>query len=263
MKTYEEMAKSVIERRDSYNKKRKRRIRTAASVSAACCICLSALAGAAVQKYGLPWQRAELTAEDSTVIGEKDTFDDAGKGSVQNDSENPETQDGDSPNDSAVTGTQDGAADGRTDVSGSAAGSAGADVSHHPNNYVPDGSERKMISSYGSGTASGSYEAPANGKSVFSVPLSGAMAEYGDSVMYRVVIDVFKNRERLAPDSGAVKAEQERLSAKGYTVAVENYYDGSENHCRFTLHAEYDELKNFAASEDYGYFIFLYDERIE
>ena len=158
---------------------------------------------------------------------------------------------------------QDGIEDGRTDGSGSAAGSAGADVSHHPNNYVPDGSERKMISSYGSGTFSGSYEAPANGKSVFSVPLSGAMAEYGDSVMYRVVIDVFKNRERLAPDSGAVKAEQERLSAKGYTVAVENYYDGSENHYRFTLHAEYDELKNFAASEDYGYSLSLYDERTE
>lgn len=249
MKTYEEMAKSVIERRDSYNKKRKKRIRTAASVSAACCICLSALAGAAVQKYGLPWQRAELTAEDSTVIGEKDTVDDAGKGSEANENKNPETQNG--------------TADSKEDGNSTAAGSAGADVSHKPNNYVPDGSERKMISSYGSGTFSGSYEAPANGKSVFSVPLSGAMAEYGDSVMYRVVIDVFKNRERLAPDSGAVKAEQERLSAKGYTVAVENYYDGSKNHFYFTLHAEYDELKNFAASEDYGYFIYLYDERIE
>ena len=259
MKTYEEMAKSVIERRDSYNKKRKRRIRTAASVSAACCICLSALAGAAVQKYGLPWQRAELTAEDSTVIGEKDTFDDAGKGSVQEGSENPDRQDGEAANSSGKTEPQDGKADG----SSNAAGSAGADVSHHPNNYVPDGSERKMISSYGSGTVSGSYAAPANGKSVFSVPLSGAMAEYGDSVMYRVVIDVFKNRERLAPDSGAVKAEQERLSAKGYTVAVENYYVGSKNHFYFTLHAEYDELKNFAAGEDYGYFIYLYDERIE
>lgn len=263
MKTYEEMAKSVIERRDSYNKKRKRRIRTAVSVSAACCICLSVLAGAAVQKYGLPWQRAELTAEDSTVIGEKDTFDDAEKESVQKDSQNQEPQDGNSPNDSAVNVPQDGIEDGRTDGSGSAAGSAGADVSHHPNNYVPDGSERKMISSYGSGTISGSYAAPANGKSVFSVPLSGAMAEYGDSVMYHVVIDVFENREQLAPDSGSVKAEQERLSAKGYTVAVENYYDGSENHCRFTLHAEYDELKNFAASEDYGYSLSLYDERTE
>lgn len=249
MKTYEEMAKSVIERRDSYNKKRKKRIRTAASVSAACCICLSVLAGAAVQKYGLPWQRAELTAEDSTVIGEKDTVDDAGKGS--------------GANDSAVTVPQDGTKDGKADESSNVAGSAGADVSHKPNNYVPDGSERKMISSYGSGTVSGSYAAPANGKFGFSVPLSEALAEYGDSVMYRVVIDVFENREQLAPDSGSVKAEQERLSEKGYTVAVENYYDGSRNHCYFTLHAEYDELENFAASEDYGYFIFLYDERTE
>ena len=259
MKTYEEMAKSVIERRDNYNKRRKKRIRTAVSVSAACCISISVLAGAAVQKYGLPWQKPELTAEDSTVIGEKDTFDDAGKGSVQEGSENPDRQDGEAANSSGKTEPQDGKADG----SSNAAGSAGADVSHHPNNYVPDGSERKMISSYGSGTISGSYAAPANGKSVFSVPLSGAMAEYGDSVMYRVVIDVFKNRERLAPDSGAVKAEQERLSAKGYTVAVENYYVGSKNHFYFTLHAEYDELKNFAAGEDYGYFIYLYDERIE
>lgn len=249
MKTYEEMAKSVIERRDSYNKKRKKRIRTAASVSAACCICLSVLAGAAVQKYGLPWQRAEFTAEDSTVIGEKDTVDDAGKESAANDS--------------AVTVPQDGTEDGKADESSNVAGSAGADVSHKPNNYVPDGSERKMISSYGSGTVSGSYAAPANGEYGFSIPLRSAMEEYGDSVLYRVVIDVFRGKEQLASDSGSVKAEQERLSEKGYTVAVETYYDGSRNHCYFTLHAEYDELKNFAASEDYGYFICLYDERIE
>ena len=259
MKTYEEMAKSVIERRDSYNKKRKRRIRTAASVSAACCICLSALAGAAVQKYGLPWQRAELTAEDSTVIGEKDTFDDAGKGSVQEGSENTDQQDGEAANSSGKTEPQDGKADG----SSNAAGSAGADVSHKPNNYVPDGSERKMISSYGSGTVSGSYAAPANGEFGFSIPLRSAMEEYGDSVLYRVVIDVFKGKEQLASDNSIVKAEEERLSAKGYTVAVETYYDGSKNHFYFTLHAEYDELKNFAASEDYGYFISLYDERTE
>lgn len=259
MKTYEEMAKSVIERRDNYNKRRKKRIRTAVSVSAACCISISVLAGAAVQKYGLPWQKPELTAEDSTVIGEKDTFDDAGKGSVQEGSENPDRQDGEAANSSGKTEPQDGKADG----SSNAAGSAGADVSHKPNNYVPDGSERKMISSYGSGTVSGSYAAPANGEFGFSIPLRSAMEEYGDSVLYRVVIDVFKGKEQLASDNSIVKAEEERLSAKGYTVAVETYYDGSKNHFYFTLHAEYDELKNFAASEDYGYFISLYDERTE
>ncbi len=249
MKTYEEMAKSVIERRDSYNKRRKKRIRTAVSVSAACCICLSVIVGTAVQKYGLPWQKPEITAEDSTVIGEKDTVDDAGKESAANNSQNSDTQNG--------------TADGKTDESSNVAGSAGADVSHKPNNYVPDGSERKMISSYGSGTVSGSYAAPANGEYGFSIPLRSAMEEYGDSVLYRVVIDVFRGKEQLASDSDSVKAEQERLSEKGYTVAAETYYDGSRNHCYFTLHAEYDELKNFAASEDYGYFICLYDERIE
>ena len=109
----------------------------------------------------------------------------------------------------------------------------------------------------------GRNAAPANGEFGFSIPLRSAMEEYGDSVLYRVVIDVFKGKKQLASDNSIVKAEEERLSAKGYTVAVENYYDGSENHYRFTLHAEYDELKNFAASEDYGYFISLYDERTE
>lgn len=249
MKTYEEMAKSVIERRDTYNKKRKRRIRTAVGVSAACCICLSALAGAAVQKYGLPWQKPEITAEDSTVIGEKDTVDDAGKGSTSNNDLNPDAQH------EEVSGQADG--------SSTATGSAGVATWNHPNNYIPDGSERKMISSYGSDAVSGSYAAPENGKIGFSVPLQNAMDEYKDSVLYRVVIDVFSGKEQLASDSSRVKAEEERLSAKGYTVAAETYFDGSKNHCYFTLHAEYDELKNFAASENYGYFMYLYDERVE
>ena len=99
--------------------------------------------------------------------------------------------------------------------------------------------------------------------SIFSVPLREAINEYGDSVLYRVVVDVFSDEDQLSPDSNKVQSECERLSNIGYTVAYETYFDGASYHYYFTLHATYDELTNFNVNDNYGYFMFLYNERVE
>lgn len=102
------------------------------------------------------------------------------------------------------------------------------------------------------GEVSPSYATPKNSEYCFSMSLQGAMNKYGDDVLYRVVIDVFENNEPLS-DSSKIQAECDRLSNFGYGVSNGNH---------FTMSATYDELVNFVANENYGYFIFLYDERV-
>jgi hypothetical protein len=57
----------------------------------------------------------------------------------------------------------------------------------------------------------------------------------------------------------------ERFAAEGYTVAFETYNDGYVDHNYFTLHATAEQLDSsyFPASEQYGYCVMLYGERIE
>ena len=102
------------------------------------------------------------------------------------------------------------------------------------------------------GEVSPSYATPKNSEYCFSMSLQGAMNEYGNEVLYRVVIDVFENNEPLS-DSSKMQAECDRLSNLGYDVSNGNY---------FTMSATYDELVDFVANENYGYFMFLYDERV-
>lgn len=116
-----------------------------------------------------------------------------------------------------------------------------------------------MISSY-PGSGASSYATPGNGTVRYSIPLSGAMKEYGESVLYRVAADLFRDQERLDSNSQEVQDEIERLVKLGYIVAFETYNDGTDDHCYFTLHVKYGQLKNFAASSDYGYMLFLCDE---
>ncbi|MBQ2927978.1 MAG: hypothetical protein IJD98_05325 [Oscillospiraceae bacterium] len=138
-----------------------------------------------------------------------------------------------------------------------------ANVGNYPNHYSPDGSEKAMISSFNvTGTLSASYVTPQNGKFGFSIPLREAMNEYEDSVMYRVVVDMFSNKKQLSSDSIQIHDECTRLSNIGYVVAYETIFDGESYHYYFTLHATHDELTNFIANENYGYFMFLYDERV-
>lgn len=127
---------------------------------------------------------------------------------------------------------------------------------------------RTMISSYGDGGAAAvSYDSPENGTFKFSIPLKGAMDEYGASdengdILYRVLVYVFKDKNELNGNSSIVQEEGDRLFACGYTVAMETYNDGHEDHYYFTLHATKEQLVNFAVNEEYGYRFFLYDELV-
>lgn len=144
---------------------------------------------------------------------------------------------------------------------------AGDAVISGEKDYIgPD--ELRIISSYAGSyttgdTSSASYATPENGKRCFSTPLQQAMDAYGNRVLYRVVVDVFRDKEPLSADSKPVQEERARLSDSGYTVAYETVSDGESAHPYLILHATYDELTGFAANERYGYFLFLYEERVE
>lgn len=107
------------------------------------------------------------------------------------------------------------------------------------------------------------YMAPDNGTYSYSMPLKKAMEEYGDTVKYRVVVDVFSDNQILDADSEAVEKERKRLGKLDYIVSFEQYrHYGVITNSYFTLHAEQEQLINFAANEDYGYMLWLYDERV-
>lgn len=243
MKNCDEMVNSLLERRERYvtEQKRKRTMITR-TVTSMCCICLVALLGFGMWQGGMFDATPPVTSNDSINSGEKDYI-------------NPDEL---NANADAQTSKND------ADLSNESSATANDNVGNYPNNYSPNGSEKTMISSFNvNGTPSASYAAPENGKFYFSIPLREAMNDYGDSVLYRVVVDVFSSKEPLSSDSSQVQDECERLSDIGYVVAYETFFDGESYHYYFTLHATYDELTEFIANESYGYFMFLYDERVE
>ncbi len=105
------------------------------------------------------------------------------------------------------------------------------------------------------------YISPNNGQCIYSIPLQRAMEEYGDAVLYKVVVDVFSDNNLFESNSEAVKEEIERLAGINYTVDLEHCDDGTMNHYYFVLCGTEDQLINFAGNDNYGYVLWLYDER--
>ena len=243
MKNCDEMVNSLLERRDRYvaEQKRKRTMITRTATSM-CCVCLVALLGFGIWQGGMFNTTPPISAEDSINIGEKDYIE-------------PNELNADA--DAQLSNNND-------DSSSNSSDTVNAGIAHYGDDYGPNGTAKTMISSFDvNGTPSASYATPENGKFSFSIPLREAMNEYGDSVLYRVVVDVFNNKEQLSSDSRQVQDECERLSNIGYVVAYETVSDGESSHYYFTLHATYDELTEFIANESYGYFMFLYGERVD
>ena len=131
-----------------------------------------------------------------------------------------------------------------------------------PDNQIPDRSGVIMISSYGNGSYGQNNTIPKNGSVCFSPALQGAIDEYGDSVLYRIFIDVYSNGQLLETNSPQVDEERERLVKNDYIVAYETYFDGTENHYYFTIHAKLNELTEFKPDNSYGYMLSLYEERV-
>lgn len=248
MKNCDEMVNSLLERRDRYaaEQNRKRAVITR-TVTSMCCVCLVALLSFGMWQSGTREKTPPITSEDSINIGKKDYID-HNELNTDTDAQSSEMGNADSSSDSSTTAN--------------IYIPFTSDFGRY--NYIPNGSEKTMISSFDvNGVSSASYKAPENGEFSFSIPLRDAMNEYGDSVLYRVSIDVFSDKEQLSPDSSQVQEERERLSNNGYIVAYETFFNGETYRYYFTLHATYEELISFNANENYGYFMFLYDERVE
>ena len=108
-----------------------------------------------------------------------------------------------------------------------------------------------------------------NGSVVFSDALAAAMAQYGDTVNYRVYTVFFRDGEQVTDDKALAWAEQERLSsATGCIVAMEGLspaekpgtYTEGEWTYYLTLHASFAQLEGYPANENAGVFLMLYDE---
>lgn len=129
-------------------------------------------------------------------------------------------------------------------------------------------SKTKMITSYpvdGPDVEglSGDY-AVLNGGCFLSPSLKGALAEYGNSeeYRYRVIIELFRDGVQVPNESDEAGAERDRLATEGYVVAYETLSDGNATtHSLFTIHATAKQLKEFATSQQYGYGLWLYDEK--
>ena len=118
-----------------------------------------------------------------------------------------------------------------------------------------------MISSYDSGFIIDEDMAVVNGAFELSYSLKGALKKYGDTVRYRVILEPFKDGAAVNTDDIINASEPERLIGEGYTVALETYNNGYEENTYVSLHAESEQLYNFLAGTEFGYFICLYGER--
>ena len=95
---------------------------------------------------------------------------------------------------------------------------------------------------------------------MYTVPLAAAMKEYGadEDTDYLVILELYsENGTELLSDYASIKAEHERLGALGYIAGL-NIPSGSRPF--LTLHATYEELQNFPAEPNRGYFMKLYHE---
>jgi hypothetical protein len=229
MKDYEEMAGSVLRRRDAYVARRRRQRKQLA----AAIVCLTVTVGSLAV-----WRQSTVPAEDTAAGGIL-----PGGAYVSEDVSDPtKAESAEAEKDTQMAGPADN----------------GGDLDGDPAGY----SIQKMISTFGE-TKMASDISVESGGVVFSDALTEAMELYGSEVKYQVVVELFLDGVAIdcADDAGVM--EMERFAAEGYTVAFENYYDGYVDHNYFTLHATLEQLESFPASEDYGYCVMLYGERVE
>lgn len=229
MKTYEEMAQSALKRINEHEVARKRQKKIIAkTIIPAVCFCIVAAIG-----FGIRQGKAPTNVPDDANVP---------KTTVNNSAQNPDNQNGN---------TQE-----HSDPKQNNGISHNAPFNFDPREYI------EIISSYEVGSSATSYATPMiNGNFFLSIPLRQAMEEYGNDVLYRVVVDVFKDETPIEDESN-LKEVSERLCALGYITAWEEYNDGAEKHSYLTLHATAEQLQNFSADSNYGYFLWLYDEYV-
>lgn len=126
---------------------------------------------------------------------------------------------------------------------------------------------KPMISGFGESVANVDMSVT-NGGIWYSPSLEGAMDHYGDTVNYRVLVELFRDGVQIASGGSQAVAEAARLSELGYIVAMETsretVTDGEITTVYatyyFTIHATYEQMRQFQPAEDLGYKFMLYDE---
>lgn len=248
MRNYREVADRVLARSDQIRARRRRRARWLTSLGAAgACLALLLV----WKPWALAQSEAQFTPDQMMQPGQTDVV-------------GPSQE----PQDPRNTGTTQTAPQSQTETGAPPSSSEGPSAIGGPmigpgDPSFPQDEPMEMIASFGQGGQSAAcYAAPENGQVGYSIPLRGAMEEYGQSRRYQVYVDVFVDGVQQPQDGAWVQGEMDRLFGLGYIVAYETYFDGQQNHYAFTLHASWEQLANFPAAAGYGYFFFLYRERI-
>lgn len=99
-----------------------------------------------------------------------------------------------------------------------------------------------------------------NGCFELSNSLKVATEKYGDTVSYRVVVEVFQDGTVINSGSSEVASEETRLANEKYIVAHEKYEDTGCVNDYFTIHAKVEQLLHFSINDKYGYYISFYSE---
>lgn len=133
-----------------------------------------------------------------------------------------------------------------------------ANDAFHTVDEAPTYNGKLLVSYYENVNVSACYALPKNGDFHFSIPLNAAFREYNDEVIYRVVVRVFEDGEMLQ-SKNELEPIAEKFYKWGYTSALE-ITDDNWDHAVLTLIATEEELKNFEADDENGYFFFLYLE---
>ncbi len=249
MKTYDEMAKSVFERKVEYekNQKIKRKKFATWTVSLTCVALAVAVGGGVLKNYVSP--KPEQQAEDAVYPGIKDWY-----GPGEDEPTLNEEKDGGEEHASHQT----------EEPTANNIGNANdifKPTEKESQAFDPtDGQQRVLVESYtydsdtiDSGTYS--YKAPDDGEYFCSYLLNQALEKYSDTAIYRVRVDVFKEN-KLITDNAELEKTADILAEKGCTVALE-YTKGE---CVLTLHATENQLKSFEADGEHGYFLFLFND---
>ncbi len=238
MKTYEEMAASVLARRNEYQAARKRHARIVA-VS----LCLALAVGGTALWLNRSQKSVDTVPGQSGIVMSTNAQGGSVVLPVAESSMRPVTE-----NSANTGGTEE----------------------QQSGTYLLEGEENpevpmtQMITYYET-DGTGSYSTPKNGDLGLSIPLKEAMKHYGktDQVQYRIVIDLFADGQQLDPTGDEAVAEIDRLGELGYRTGLERcYQDGVLTGAVLTLHAFYDEIQSLPLSGEYGYMLFLHDERM-
>lgn len=301
MKTYEEMARDVLQRIEEYENRRKKNKKTALRLTAAAVpLCAAAAAGAVMWKGGAlsPEPGQLMNSDPAGIITESVTA--AGTASsvtetspagtaaaeefsvqtetpVQEDTAPevqetaPVTEGAEQPSEAApqtepavteqpavqqeqqavTAAPTDGNTPQTSETQAAAPGGGGNDIMLRPGDTPSE--FRTLISSYPSGMTA-DIRAPYNGEICLMPSVQYAMEEYGDSVDYLVMLEIWAdNGTRYVNGYSELRAEAERLYSCGCIAAGVNTDSGGENW--ITLHVTYEQLNSISGREDYGYWI--------